>query len=398
MTGEQKQKKREPLFHLVKQDMLDFKMRWCVRTAAFVLSLILCAIITAVITKSNFFDFFGNLIEGNFGTTRRIWRLLKDIALLLCVALAITPAFKMRFWNIGAEGQIFAGIIASAAWMVYAGGLESPIPPVPLFLLMFVSSVLAGALWGIIPAVFKAFWGTNETLFTLMMNYVATQLVAFFIVKWENPKGSGSVGIINQASKIGWFPNLANQQYLLPILIVALLTVVMFFYLRSSKHGYEISVVGESEKTARYIGINVKRVIIRTMAISGAICGLVGFLLVGGTDHTITTTLTGGRGFTAIMVSWLAKFDPLYMVLTSFLFGFLNGGANEIVIANSRTLNHNFTDVLIGIVLFFVIGSEFFVQYRPVLSEYGKRVFSGIRGRIASLFKKDGKEKGGDEA
>ena len=198
-------------------------------------------------------------------------------------------------------------------------------------------------------------------LFTLMMNYIATQIVAYFCYKWSNPKGSGHIGVINSVSHNGWLPSLGGQDYLLNILIVAALTVFMYIYLKYSKHGYELSVVGESENTARYIGINVKKVIMRTMLLSGALCGVTGLLLVSGTDHTIATNTVGGRGFTAIMVSWLAKFNPAYMILTSLLIVFFQKGA--IQISTSLGLNDSFADIITGIIIFFIIGSEFFINY-----------------------------------
>ena len=278
--------------------------------------------------------------------------------MLLCVSLALTPAFKMRFWNIGGEGQVLIGGLATAACMICLGG---KIPNVLLILTMIVASMLAGAIWALIPAFFKAQYNTNETLFTLMMNYVAIQLVAYFVIRWEVPKGSGKIGIINQTTRAGWLPVLGEHDYLLNILIVLALTVFMSIYLKYSKHGYEISVVGESVNTARYIGINVKKVILRTMALSGAVCGIAGLLLVGGTDHTITTTTADNRGFTAIMVSWLAKFSPAYMILTSFLLVFLQKGADEI--STVFMLDQSFSEIITGIILFFIIGSEFFINY-----------------------------------
>ena len=278
--------------------------------------------------------------------------------MLLCVSLALTPAFKMRFWNIGGEGQVLIGGLATAACMICLGG---KIPNALLILTMIVASMLAGAIWALIPAFFKAQYNTNETVFTLMMNYVAIQLVAYFVIRWEVPKGSGKIGIINQTTRAGWLPVLGEHDYLLNILIVLVLTVFMSIYLKYSKHGYEISVVGESVNTARYIGINVKKVILRTMALSGAVCGIAGLLLVGGTDHTITTTTADNRGFTAIMVSWLAKFSPAYMILTSFLLVFLQKGADEI--STVFMLDQSFSDIITGIILFFIIGSEFFINY-----------------------------------
>ena len=230
----------------------------------------------------------------------------------------------MRFWNIGAEGQILIGGIVTAGFMrAFGGDISTPL----LLVIMAVVSLLAGAAWGMVPATFKAVWNTNETLFTLMMNYVAIQLTSYFVALWENPVGSNTVGVINQRTKDGWFPELFGQEYGLNVVLVLLLTVGMFLYLKYSKQGYEISVVGDSENTARYAGINVKKVTIRTMAISGAICGLAGFIAVAGASHTISTSTAGGRGFTAIIVAWLAQFNTFVMILISFLLVFLQKGA-----------------------------------------------------------------------
>ena len=348
-----------PLFHIVKRGALPWYQAWGIRAAAIVLALLFCALVTSLTTGENPLQVYSTMIYGAVGTPRKIWILGQNIALLLCVSLAVTPAFRMRFWNIGGEGQVLAGALAAAACMIC---LSDKLPNGALIAVMAVSSIAAGAIWGLIPAIFKAKWNTNETLFTLMMNYVATQLVAYFVIIWESPKGSGKVGIINQATEFGWLPQIGNYKYLLNIIIVAVLTVGMYIYLNYSKHGYEIAVVGESERTARYVGIKVEKVIVRTMLLSGAICGIAGLLLVGGTDHTISTTIAGGRGFTSVMVSWLAKFNPIFMILTSFLLVFLDRGAGEI--STTFGLNHSFADILTGIILFFIIGSEFFITYK----------------------------------
>ncbi len=352
-------KKKEPLFHIAKRDALPWQKAWLIRIAALAAALVLCGMITMLVTHENPFSVYATMIKGNFGTQGRIWNLLQNIAMLLCVSLAVTPAFKMRFWNIGAEGQVLIGGLATAACMYLLGG---KVPNALLILIMIIASIAAGALWAVIPAFFKAKFYTNETLFTLMMNYVAIQLVSYFVMLWENPKGSGKIGIINQATHAGWIPTIGKYDYLLNILVVLLLTVLMYVYLKYSKHGYEISVVGESENTARYIGLNVKTVIIRTMLLSGAVCGIAGLLLVGSTNHTISTTIADNRGFTAIMVSWLAKFNPIHMILTSFILVFLDRGAGEI--STVFGLNQSFSDIITGIILFFIIGSEFFINYQ----------------------------------
>ena len=351
--------KREPLFHITKRSVLPWYKAWGIRGGAIVLALIVCALITTLMTHQNPFEVFATIFKASFSTQRRTWVLFQNIAMLLSVSLAVVPAFRMRFWNLGAEGQMLVGGLATAACMIC---LRDVFPNWLVIVCMVISSIVAGALWGVIPALFKAKWNTNETLFTLMMNYVAIQLVSYFIIVWEVPKGAGKIGIINQSSQIGWLPSIGGQKYLLNIIIVALLTVVMYIYLNYSKHGYEISVVGESERTAKYVGIEVNKVIIRTMLLSGAMCGLTGLLLVGGTDHTLTTSITGGRGFTAVMVAWLAKFNPIWMIATSFLLVFLERGAGEI--STTFGLNQSFSDILTGVILFFIIGSEFFINYR----------------------------------
>ena len=351
--------KREPLFHIVKRSAVPSWAAWLIRIGAVVLALLVCAVVTVVITGQNPAEVYSAIIFGAVGSPRRIWSLLQNLAMLLCVSLAVTPAFKMKFWNIGAEGQILIGGACSAAVMIYAG---DKMPTGLLLIVMFVASALGGMIWGMIPAVFKANWNTNETLFTLMLNYVAMQVVTYCIVFWENPKGSNTVGIINQATKGGWLPELFGQKYGWNVVIVLILTVGMFIYLKYCKQGYEIAVVGESENTARYAGIQVKKVIIRTMAISGAICGIAGFVIVSGASHTISTATAGGRGFTAIIVAWLSKFNTFIMVAVSFGIVFMDQGAVQI--ATQYGLNENASNVLLGIILFFLIGAEFFINYR----------------------------------
>lgn len=356
------------LFHIAKRDALPWYQATLIRGCAILLALVVCALVTMLMTGENPFSIYATIFKGAFGTARKTWVTFQSLAVLLGISLAVTPAFKMRFWNIGAEGQVLIGCLATAACMICLG---DKIPNALLILISLLAALVAGGIWGLLPAFFKAKWNTNETLFTLMMNYIATQLSAFFIIVWEVPKGAGKIGIINQNSEAGWLPVIGGQKYLLIILVVAILTVLMYIYLNYSKHGYEIAVVGESQRTASYAGIKVERVIIRTMLLSGAVCGLMGFLLTAGTDHTLTTTIVGGRGFTAVMVSWMAKFNPIIMIFTSLLLVVLGRGASEI--SSTFGLNQSFSDILTGIILFFIIGSEFFITYRVSLRKGGKK-------------------------
>lgn len=350
------EKIKAPLITITKRDSLPLYRRILIRAAAIVAALLLCSVITLIVTKSNPIEIYKTMFSGAFGNGIRIIRTVYEISVLLIIAVAITPAFRMKFWNTGAEGQVLIGGLTTAMVMLYLGG---KVPDGLLIVVMAAAAIGAGVIWGVIPAFFKAYWKTNETLFTLMMNYVAIQLVECFL-KIADKTGSNVVG--PTMLKNGWFPKFFGLDYMLDVVIIAVLTVLVYIYLRYSKHGYEISVVGESENTAKYIGINVKKVIIRTMALSGALCGIAGLLIVGGASHSISAETAGGRGFTAIMVSWLAKFNPLLMVFSSLLIVFLERGAGEV--ATVFSLNKSFSDILTGIILFFIIGCEFFINYK----------------------------------
>lgn len=357
---------KEPFIRLTKRDAVPVWKRILVYAAAIVLALGVSALFIFFVTKLNPIDVYKTMWQGAFGgitdTVRKlhISVTVRDICTLLLLGVALAPAFKMRFWNCGAEGQMLMGGVATAFIMIKLG--NSGLPNWLLLIIMCVSAVIFGALWGLIPAVFKAVWNTNETLFTLMMNYVAIQITSYCVALWENPFGSNTVGIINQASQAGWFPTAFGQKYGVNIIIAVVATVAMFIYLKNTKQGYEIAVVGESKNTAKYAGISVKKVIIRTMLISGAVCGVAGFVGVAGVDHTISTSTAGGRGFTAIIVAWLAKFNTFFMVAITLLIIFLNRGASEI--ASKFALNEYAANIITGIILFFILGSEFFITYK----------------------------------
>ena len=349
-------------FHIVKREQTVWYKGLAIRAAAVLLALVVSGIVITLLTDKDPLAVYKSMWSGAFGMDIRIWSLFQDVAILLCISLAVTPAFKMKFWNIGAEGQVLIGGLATVSVMMFLGG-KIPLPL--LLIIMVVASILAGIIWAVIPAIFKAYWNTNETLFTLMMNYVAIQLVSYFLKVFVK---TGS-GVLFPMPEFG-FPVLFNQPYLLNIIIVVALTVAVYIYLKYTKQGYEISVVGESQNTANYIGINVKKVVIRTLIVSGALCGIAGLLLVGGTNHTINTETAGGRGFTAIMVSWLAKFNPIFMVVTSFIIVFLQKGAQQV--STDFRLPQAISDIVTGIILFFIIGCEFFLNYKIVKSQNGK--------------------------
>ena len=360
---------KEPLIRVARRDGMPLYQNILIRAVAIVLAMLLVVLFvhfTAGISAGTTISY---MWEGVFGNSIYLRDTVFYTAKLLCIAVALAPAFKMRFWNCGAEGQVLAGGLATAVVMVYCGNLPAPL----LYLVMFISALALAAIWGILPAVFKAKMGVNETLFTLMMNYVAIKLVDFFYNKWKG--SASSLGKLNKGTKAGYLPDLFGSENSWLLLAVVILTIAVYFYLSKTKHGYEIAVVGESQRTAEYAGINVKTVTIRTMMISGIICGICGFMTVAGHDHSISSSTTaGGYGFTAIIVAWLAKFNTGFMVLISLFVIFLERGTSHIADKCSG-FDASASKIVIGLVLFFVIGSEFFINYKINLrSKHDKEV------------------------
>ena len=373
-------KVKEPLFHVAKRDEITFRKKFAIYAISIVLSLFLGGLICTIASggEGNPFSFFMSLFSGIFGSSRKIWYFLQQTALLIGVSMAIVPAFKMKFWNLGANGQVLIGGIATISCMYYLGGKMND---GLVILFMVISSIVAGAIWAVIPALCKAFFNTNESLLTLMMNYIAQGLVTFFVAVWVK-SGSGNL----QPIPYGNIPQIGNP-YLLTIIVGALITLFMWIYLKFSKHGYELSVVGDSPNTARYIGINVKKVIIRTLCLSGAICGIVGLMLTGAMSHTIGTNTVQNMGFTAIMTTWLANCNPLMMIFTCALVMFVSSGMQQVRMDFALT-NDSTANVVIGLVYFFIIACAFFIQYKVVFRKNLK---------IVDFFKKIFKKKKTEE-
>lgn len=352
---------KEPFIRIIKRDSLPFYKASLFRLIAVLAALILDALFVYLVIGLNPLSVFSTMFRGTFGNSIYAWGTLIAAIKLLCIAVALAPAFKMRFWNIGAEGQVLAGALAAAIIMVYFG---NTLPSWLLFLTMTLGSILAGAIWAFFPAFFKAKYNTNETLFTLMMNYIAMKIVDYFYNFWKGT--ASSLGKLNKATEAGYFPKILGRSYTINIIVTLVLVVLMFLYLKYTKHGYEISVVGESQKTAQYAGINVKKVIIRTMLISGAVCGICGFMTVAGQDQSISsTTTTSGYGFTAIIVAWMAKFNTFYMAIISLFIAFLERGT-RLIASTYQNFNDSASNIIIGVILFFLIGCEFFLNYKLI--------------------------------
>ncbi len=351
-------KLKESPFHITKRNDLPLWQRVLYKAGAILFGFILLCLLLLIFANANPLEVISNLFAGCFSSQRRTWRTFRELALVLIVALALVPSFKMKFWNLGGNGQILIGDLAAIVCMFYMG--KAGCPDWVIIIVMFFSATTAGSVWAVIPAIFKSFFNTNESLFTLMMNYIAAGLVSVFISAVVT-SGSGTLPL----QEAGNLPSLAGNDSLFTILTAIVIFIAIFVYLRFRKAGYELEVVGESQRTAKYVGINVKLVTIRTLAISGAICGLVGFLLAGSIDHTINADSARNLGFTAIMVAWLAKFDPFLMIGTSFLVAIMQNGMSAVQTAFSIT-NDSITDIAIGLVYFSIIAIEFFISYKIV--------------------------------
>lgn len=354
--------KKAALFHLAKRSDVPKWQIWTIRIGSFFFAILIGALIFLLI-GNNPITAYSTMINGSLGKSVAFRDTLKNVIPLLGTALAIAPCFKMRFWNIGAEGQITAGAIgASFIALTFAGKMPSAL----LLILMGLTGALFGAIWACIPAVFKAKWGTNETLFTLMMNYIAIGLVKWLQGgPWEGKPGSQ---IIPKFSTDAVLPKVFGVHC--GWIIVLALVIFIFVYMKYTKHGYEISVIGESVNTARYAGMNVAKITVRTMLLSGAICGLVGFMVASGVHKTLYADVAGGVGFTAITVAWLAQLNPFVMVVISFILAVLGKGASSLQTA--MKVPTSISDVITGVFLFCMLACEFFINYKIIVNRAGK--------------------------
>lgn len=353
---------KEPLIRVVKRKELDRRQAFILRFAAVVLAILAGGLFILCIGYNPFL-IYKTIIDGAFRSAMAFQATIKIMIPLLISSLGVTLAFKMKFWNIGAEGQIIAGAIFASYFALFHANWNHAV----LIIVMFLAGAVGGGLWGLIPAWFKTKYDTNETLFTLMLNYIALHVITYLREgPWRDP---GSQGY----SKIARFDKNAALDKVFGIqfgwIIALVLVVIVLIYLNYSKQGYEIGVVGESTETARYAGMNVKKIVLRTMFFSGAICGIGGMVQATGSDITLTTSVAGGVGFTAIIVAWLSRLNPAVILIVSFLFSVLEKGSS--VVQSTYGLSTDCADVLQGIILFFILGCELFVRYGFVFRKKG---------------------------
>ncbi len=348
---------RTPFIRLAKRGSMDPRKIWLIRVSSIVIALIL-GFIPILLTGNNPIAAYGVIIDGSLSRPVYIRQTVKIAVPLLGCALAIAPCFKMRFWNIGGEGQITMGAVAAT---FFALNFAGTVPHVLLLIIMFLAAAIAGGIWAFVPAFFKAKWNTNETLFTLMMNYIAIGIVAWLQGgPWEGRKGSQLIPMFDDAARL---PNVLGVHC--GWILVLVLVVLMYFYMNKTKQGYEIAVIGDSANTARYAGMNVGWIIMRTMFISGAICGIVGFMTVSGANYTLYSGVANGVGFTSITVAWLSQLNSFAMIFISMMLAVLEKGANTL--QTRMSVPASISDIITGILLFAMLSCEFFINYRMIL-------------------------------
>ena len=345
-----------PLY-VVKRPGMGFVKTWGIRVAAVLSAFLLAALVSTIVKPGSFGTFIVGMFEGNFSDTSYIFTLLGCVSTYLLLSIAVAPVFKMKFWNIGGEGQATVGAIVTAVMLLK---LPSTIPDGLAIVLSLITAVAAGVVWALIPTIFKIKFNTNETLFTLMMNYIATLALSGFAIDLCSPTGSHTFPLIPEGRTI---IEIGQIQYLPFVVAAVVLTVVIFLYLKKTKHGFELSVLGDSVNTARYTGIKINKVIIRTMIISGAIAGLVGFLIVCGQSQTLTAAPIEGKGFTAVLIAWLGHFNPAEIALYSFFVGFFDKGTSYVASLIQVSTDY-FAGLIIGLFILLVVSSEFFVRYQ----------------------------------
>lgn len=345
------------ILRIAKRDDIPKRKEWIIRGGAIFLSLVFTGLIL-LIFNLNPIEIFKTIIEGAVGSEMRIKQTIIKAVPLIITSLGILVAFKMKFWNIGGEGQIMMGAFAASYVALFFPEMPKPLA----LLVMALAAILVGGLWAFIPAIFKAKMGTNETIFTLMMNYVAIKFVTYLQYQaWMDPAANGF-------PKIAPFPEWALMPKLFGLHVgwmVALVCVaIIYVFMKHTKKGYEITVVGESIETARYAGMNINRVIVTAMLISGGLCGLAGMIQVSAVERTLAIGISGGYGFTAIITAWLARLNAIAVLFVCIVFAMLIQGGAYIQV--SLNVSSAVSNVVQGTILLFVLGSEFFLQYRLI--------------------------------
>lgn len=343
------------MFKISKRDDLSRNKIVLIRIFAILAAIVFSGLFILAIGFSPI-EVFANMIKGAIGKSSRIEETIVKTIPLVITSLGILVAFKMKFWNIGGEGQIMMGALCASFIALNLPDLPRPV----MLIAMAAAGIAGGGVWAFIPAFFKVKFGTNETIFTLMLNYIAIKYVTYLqFGPWKDPNAFGFPKIANFGAN-AVFPKLLGIH--IGWLIALILVVLIYIFMTHTKKGYEIAVVGESVDTARYAGMNINGIIMIAMLISGGLCGLAGMIQASAVEQTLSVSLSGGYGFTAIITTWLSALKAPYVLVSSFAFAILIQGGTYIQTA--LQIPHAASNMIQGMILFFILGSEFFIQYK----------------------------------
>lgn len=345
------------MLRLVKREEINKVNSIKVRVAAIILALLAASIFLGVL-GFNPLKIFGGMLKGAFGSPYRVRQTVTTAIPLVITAIGIAVAFKMQFWNIGGEGQIFMGAFGAALIALNLSSLPKPI----LLLVMCFSAIIFSSLWSLIAGLLKVYFNTNETIVTLMLNYIALKFITLLQYDMWRDKKAMNFPKIARFSGNAILPSVFNIN--IGWIIAVLIVIVFHIIMKYSKLGYEISVVGESKNTAKYAGINIKKTILITIAISGALCGIAGFIQASAVSQTLSIEVTSGAGNTAIIVAWLSNLSSIIILIVGLLFaGLIEGGS---YIQTAFGIPNAAAAVIQALILFFVLGSELFIRYKLI--------------------------------
>jgi len=363
-------------FIFEKREKKSKKLSLLVPFISFFFSLLLGAIVL-LLCKVNPFITYANMVKGALGTKINLYNtIIKTVPLLLC-GLGIGVAFRLKFWNIGGEGQFVAGVIGttwvilSKTWVLTAQTSTMNITGFMMFwswlpygLVMPVAllvGMLSGGLWGAIPGALKAKWSVDETLSTLMMNYIIIYFADFlFYSKWKAPEAKMGTPLF---PKDLWLASwgLGGKLHI-GIIIALVLVVILWFVLYKTKWGFELNMIGNNRFAARCQGVSIKKNMIFAMLVSGAICGLAGSIEVTGVMHRLTTGVASGYGFTGIIVAWMSGLNPFVSIIFAFILAILKTGSVSLQLL--MKLDSSMGDVLQGLILLPLLAGSIFTEYK----------------------------------
>jgi ABC-type uncharacterized transport system permease subunit len=337
---------------------------WLIKVAVPIASILLAILVGWIFLALSGYEAaetYRRMFYGAFGSAYNISETIVKAIPLALAGLAVSVAFRMKLWNIGAEGQLYMGAFAAGGVVMMLGDW----PSILLLPLMMVAGIIAGALWGFIPGVLRALWNVNETITSLLLNYVAIAWVGFWVFgPWKDPNAMG-FPLAPRFPEAAYLPVIPGSRVHIGILVAILVAIVLYIVLKYTRWGYEVRVTGESQEAARYAGMDVAKNIILVMLISGGIAGITGMIEVSGITHRLQQDISAGYGYTGIIVAWLARLNPFAILLVAFLFGALLVGGFGV---QTYGIPYAIVLMLQGAVLFFLLAGEIMMKNRVIIS------------------------------